>query len=271
MRGVRFIALNMIGEDCNVIVAGMNFIPLFLSILLLLCGIRLGHIASTSSQCDTFLQTPSIVFAIVLFAVSLAAVFGGFRRLNWLLALYLVGTLLLVVGLLCCVALAYAVATTGDGGWLQNRVESAENWNRMKSCLSDAKLCRVFDRENRSLSAQILAQNLSPIFKSGCCKPPESCNLIYKSSIGWTKNSTANVSNPDCNAWNNDLNTLCYGCQSCKAAVVQDIKDDWNSLASGYTFLIIGLILFWSVGWSAFHFNRRVVKVHSSLQIRPSN
>ena len=165
MRGVRFIAFNVIGEDCNTIVAGMNFITVLLSILLLLGGIRLGHIANTSSQCDTFLQKPSIVFAVVLFAISLAAVFGGFCRLNWLLGLYLVGTLLLVVGLLCSVTLAYAVATTGDGGWLQKRVENTDNWNRMKSCLSNAKLCRLFDRENRRPSAQILARNLSPMFK----------------------------------------------------------------------------------------------------------
>uniref|UniRef100_A0A7C9AH58 Uncharacterized protein n=1 Tax=Opuntia streptacantha TaxID=393608 RepID=A0A7C9AH58_OPUST len=108
------------------------------------------------------------------------------------------------------------------------------------------------------------------VLQSGCCKPPQSCNWSYKSLTGWIKNSIANVSNPDCNEWNNDPESLCYGCQSCKAAVVQDVKDDWSSLASGYTFLIIILMLFWSVGCSAFHFNRRVVKVHSSLQIRPS-
>uniref|UniRef100_A0A803MBX9 Uncharacterized protein n=1 Tax=Chenopodium quinoa TaxID=63459 RepID=A0A803MBX9_CHEQI len=61
--------------------------------------------------------------------------------------------------------------------------------------------------------------------KSGCCKPPEECNFKYTSPTVWVKPESGNYSNVDCNNWNNDPKTLCYDCQSCKAALLQDVSD----------------------------------------------
>jgi len=75
----------------------------------------------------------------------------------------------------------------------------------------------------------------------------------------WTVNSTTltSTNNTDCSAWNNDPSTLCYGCQSCKAGVLANIKKDWKKVAIINIVVLVFLIMVYSVGCCAFRNIRR--------------
>ncbi|KAL2922735.1 Tetraspanin-9, partial [Bienertia sinuspersici] len=45
----------------------------------------------------------------------------------------------------------------------------------------------------------------------------------------------------DCHRWDNDPNTLCFDCESCKAGFLQDITKVW--LGPGIGLVCIGVIL----------------------------
>lgn len=92
--------------------------------------------------------------------------------------------------------------------------------------------------------------------QSGCCKPSDDCNFTYQSPTVWNKNGTANSSNPDCQAWDNDQNVLCFNCDSCKAGFLQNIKSDWKKVAIVNIIFLIFLIIVYSIGCCAFRNNR---------------
>lgn len=92
--------------------------------------------------------------------------------------------------------------------------------------------------------------------QSGCCKPPENCNFAYVSPTNWDKNSTSPSNNPDCTTWSNDQNALCYGCQSCKAGLLDNIKSDWKKVAVLNVIFLVFLIIVYSIGCCAFRNNR---------------
>lgn len=93
-------------------------------------------------------------------------------------------------------------------------------------------------------------------YKSGCCKPPDVCEMEYVNAINWTevrRNSTrdsesssssnpaTNASHVDCHAWSNQPAILCYDCQSCKAAFLTIITSRWRKVG---VFLIVMSTLF---------------------------
>nr|CAD1831968.1 unnamed protein product [Ananas comosus var. bracteatus] len=140
--------------------------------------------------------------------------------------------------------------------WLQKRVENDANWAKIRSCLQDGKVCESLGRRNQTLD-QFINDNLSPI-QSGCCKPPTACNFTYQTETVWIKpigfNST---DNPDCNTWSNDQTALCYDCQSCKAGVLANLKNDWKKVATVNIIILIFLIVVYSIGCCAFRNNRQ--------------
>lgn len=93
--------------------------------------------------------------------------------------------------------------------------------------------------------------------QSGCCKPADDCGFTYVNPTEWTKNTTVSSANPDCSAWGNDLNTLCFNCQSCKAGLLDNLKSDWKKVAVVNIVFLIILIIVYSVGCCAFRNSRR--------------
>ena len=74
----------------------------------------------------------------------------------------------------------------------------------------------------------------------------------------WNKPPGFNSTNdPDCNTWSNDPRALCYDCQSCKAGVLANVKNDWKKIATVNIIFLIFLIIVYSVGCCAFRNNRR--------------
>ncbi|KAH6779339.1 tetraspanin8 [Perilla frutescens var. hirtella] len=249
----------------NNLVGILNFVTLLLSIPIIGGGIWLSKQANT--ECERFLDTPVIVLGVFVLLVSIAGLVGSCCRVTWLLWVYLLVMFLLILLLFCFTIFAFVVTNKGAGdkladkgykeyrlgdysNWLQKRVNG--NWGKIKSCLADSKICEKLLEANTP-AADFYKEHLSAV-QSGCCKPSNDCNFQYVSPTNWTGSPTSQ--NPDCGLWSNDQNTLCYGCSSCKAGLLDNIKSDWKKVAVINIVFLVFLIIVYSVGCCAFRNNR---------------
>ncbi|EES13929.1 hypothetical protein BDA96_07G154000 [Sorghum bicolor] len=277
----------------NNVIRALTLVTLLLSVPIIVTGVWLRSRAD-GTECDHFLlSTPAIALGTVLMAVSLLGLAGACCRATWLLWLYLLAMLALIVALLCFTVFAFVVTSTGGAGeavsgagfreyrlgdystWLRRHVEGRKNWARIRSCLADAHVCRRFleaeEEEEESKDANAaggLARlgGLSPV-ESGCCKPPASCNFTYAGGgTEWTTKTKAAAgagsapaagADPDCGKWSNDEDDLCYGCQSCKAGVVDALRRDWKRAAIVNVVILAFVVVVFSVGCCAFRNSRR--------------
>ncbi|GMI81133.1 tetraspanin8 [Hibiscus trionum] len=256
----------------NNLVGILNLITFLLSIPILGAGIRLSREGVT--ECERFLDRPVIIIGLFLMLVSLAGLIGACCRVTWLLWLYLVVMFLLIVLGIVFTMFAFVVTNKGAGevlfgrgykeyrlgdysDWLQKRVTNQKNWNKIKSCLADSKVCTDFQDKylNTSLT-DFYHAHLSPI-QSGCCKPSDDCQFTYVGPTNWTRGNGASTINPDCKLWDNNLETLCFNCQSCKAGFIDNLKSSWKKVALVNIVFLIFLIVVYSVGCCAFRNNRR--------------
>jgi len=162
----------------NNLIGVLNFVTFLLSVPILGAGIWLGHRAD-GTECERYLSAPVIAFGAFLLAVSLAGLVGACCRVTWLLWVYLLAMFALIVALFCLTVFAFAVTNRGAGeavsgrgykeyrlgdysNWLQKRVESTKNWNRIRSCLQDSKVCKSL-QDSRETFADFIRSDLSPI------------------------------------------------------------------------------------------------------------
>ncbi|EPS74025.1 hypothetical protein M569_00725 [Genlisea aurea] len=244
----------------------LNIITLLLSIPIIGGGIWLSRQANT--DCERFLDRPVIALGVFILAISIAGIVGSCCRVTWLLWLYLLVMFVLIIVLFCFTIFAFVVTNKGAGQaisgrgykeyrlgdystWLQRRVNS--NWGNIRSCLAQSKICQsLLDSASTPLD-QFYKEHLSAL-QSGCCKPADDCGFQYVSPTNWTQ--TASSTDPDCSSWSNDPNLLCYGCNSCKAGLLDNIKSDWKKVAVVNIIFLVFLIIVYSVGCCAFRNNR---------------
>ncbi|KAK7291918.1 hypothetical protein RIF29_07472 [Crotalaria pallida] len=257
----------------NSLIGILNFVTLILSIPIIVAGVWLSKQAST--ECERWLEKPVIALGVFLFVISIAGLIGACCRISWLLWVYLLVMFLLIILLFAFTVFAFVVTNKGAGeeisgkgykeyrlgdysNWLQKRVNDPKHWNRIKSCLQSGDLCKknfAVRYQNDDVN-KFFTEKLSAL-QSGCCKPSDSCGFTYQSPTNWTKTGNAtHTNNPDCDAWNNDPNTLCYNCQSCKAGLLQSIKSNWKRVAVVNVIFLIFLIIVYSIGCCAFRNNR---------------
>ncbi|OVA06909.1 Tetraspanin [Macleaya cordata] len=254
----------------NNLVGILNIVTFLLSIPILGGGIWLSNRAST--DCEKFLEKPIIALGVFLMIVSLAGLIGACCRVSWLLWVYLLVMFILIVVLFSFTVFAFVVTNKGAGevvsergykeyklgdysNWLQKRVNNNKNWNRIRSCLQDGKVCKSLTDEVNVGMDQFYKKHLSPI-QSGCCKPPTDCGFAYVSATNWDKGNATSSLNPDCTTWTNDGKSLCFDCQSCKAGVLANLKRDWKKVAVVNIIFLIFLIIVYSIGCCAFRNNR---------------
>uniref|UniRef100_A0A9I9CYQ5 Tetraspanin-8-like n=1 Tax=Cucumis melo TaxID=3656 RepID=A0A9I9CYQ5_CUCME len=108
--------------------------------------------------------------------------------------------------------------------WLQNHVRNNKDWNRIKSCLVDDKVCAEFNQKFASETIeQFYQEDLSSI-QSVCCKLTDECNFTYKAPTQWEKPANvSSFSNPDCGLCDNRPEKLCFDCESCKGGVLDNL------------------------------------------------
>ncbi|CAA3027934.1 tetraspanin-8-like, partial [Olea europaea subsp. europaea] len=99
------------------------------------------------------------------------------------------------------------------------------------------------------------ATGLRIIFSNAATGLPLRCECDYISPANWTRTPTSSLTNPDCTAWSNDPNILCYHFQSCKAGLLDNIKSDWKRVVAINIIFLIFLIIVYSVGCGAFRKN----------------
>ncbi|XP_078443824.1 tetraspanin-8-like [Wolffia australiana] len=257
----------------NSVIGILNVVALLVSIPVLGGGIWLA--ARGGGECERLLERPAMAVGIFLILLSLAGLVGSCCRVAWLLWVYLLVMFLLIVLVFCFTVFAFVVTNKGAGEvvsghgyreyrlgdyshWLQKRVNNAENWVKIRSCLHASNVCHAIHGGNQTID-QFIRRNLSPI-QSGCCKPPTECGFVYESPTRWrrSENTTAAAaSNADCATWSNDERELCFGCGSCKAGVLANLRSDWKKLAVVNIFFLVVLLLVYSIGCCAFRNARR--------------
>lgn len=78
--------------------------------------------------------------------------------------------------------------------------------------------------------------------QSGCCKPPTICGYQYVNPTTWI-NPANPVADSDCSLWNNDPNQLCYGCDSCKAGLLGNLRKEWRK--ANVILIVTVVVLIW--------------------------
>ncbi|KAJ0091529.1 hypothetical protein Patl1_14432 [Pistacia atlantica] len=255
----------------NNLIGILNILTFLLSIPILWAGIWLSK--HGASECEKFLDKPVIILGVFLMVVSLAGLIGSCCKVSWLLWVYLLVMFLLIVVLFCFTIFAFVVTNKGAGrvlsdkgykeyrlgdysNWLQKRVNSTSNWNKIRSCLADSKVCSSFSSKYLNDTAEkFYSEHLSSV-QSGCCKPSNDCGFTYVGPTNWTGSGTTST-NPDCTTWSNDPNVLCYDCQSCKAGLLDQVKTDWKKVAIINIVFLIVLVIVYSIGCCAFRNSRR--------------
>lgn len=163
----------------NNLVGLLNLLTFIFSIPIVVGGIWLSK--QGSSECEKFLEKPIIILGVFLMVVSLAGFIGACCRVSWLLWVYLLVMFLLIVVLFAYTIFVFAITNKGAGNvlsgkgykqyklgdysnWLQKRVNSTKNWNQIKSCLIDSKVCSNFqDKYLNDTLNEFYQENLSAL------------------------------------------------------------------------------------------------------------
>ncbi|VFQ78827.1 unnamed protein product [Cuscuta campestris] len=249
----------------NTLIGVLNLITLVASVPIIGAGLWMAR--SGSATCEKLLQTPLLAIGFVIMTVSLAGFVGSCFRLTWALWLYLFVMLFLIAALMGVTIFGFAVTSRGGGvavpgkvyqeyrlpnysGWLRKRfVTGARDWAPVRSCVLGSNACAPV------LSwtpADYQANDMSPL-QSGCCKPPTSCDYA----------AAMETQEEDCKRWNsNDAAVLCYDCDSCKAAVLEDMRREWQKISMVNIAMVVVLIVVYSVGCCAFENAKIAESVH---------
>lgn len=239
---------------------------LLLAIPILTVGILL--ITKLNIYCVTFLEKPLIAIGVLLVVVSIAGLFAAFVHKEWLIWVHMFALFLLVILIFCFAVFAVNITSGGSGHpvpgtnysdyalddsypqWMRHRVEEKDEWRDAVTCMKKNGYCTTrlpYNGADQSLYNQ---SHLSSI-QSGCCKPPSACQFEYVSAIDWVQGpaSTPQAS-PDCTSWSNDSSMLCYECSSCKAGLVEAVKQRWKK-AGIMLFIVLGILIVLILGYLA--------------------
>ncbi|XP_022769704.1 tetraspanin-11-like [Durio zibethinus] len=260
----------------NWIVVFVNSMLLLLGLLSLFFGVYFSVQAST--HCEKVLTDPLLILGGCLAVVSLLGLIGSLFKNTFFMFIYLAILFFSILGLIGFTVFVFLV-TNYDAGkvfskrdliinerktadfsnWLQNHFVNDKNWNQIKSCLIDAKVCSNIGNNNDvNYKALAFFKNTLPAIQAGCCKPPTPCGFLPKNETFLeVPKSGAATKDPDCSTWSNNQQTLCYDCNSCKGGILANIKEQWRSLAIINIILVVFLIFIYSVGCCARRSNQK--------------
>ncbi|KAK9116441.1 hypothetical protein Sjap_015388 [Stephania japonica] len=240
----------------NTVVAAFNTATLLISFTII--GASVYFHMHHRSECVKALEAPLLAFGVFLLFVSLLGLIGSCCNVYFFFCLYLFVMILMLIGIVAFALFALAVTNKGVGhavsgagykeyrlgdfsNWLKNHFVNEDNWGKIRTCLVDVQVCSL--TAGNMTAEQFFKKKLSPI-ESGCCKPPTSCGFTYKNGTTWTVPQTGSAStDTDCMTWSNKQKTLCYDCNSCKAGVLANLKENWR-LYIYISAVVIAIIVF---------------------------
>ncbi|XP_061337044.1 tetraspanin-11-like [Gastrolobium bilobum] len=259
----------------NTLVGVLNILTMFLG-LAALGGSAYIHIhgGANGNDCQKVLQYPLLFGGLFVFVISMLAIVGSLCRVNAALYIYLLVAFFFIVGLMLFTVFALFVTNkkvgeqvSGKGfkehrigdfsHWLQHYVINDQRWSEIKSCLMDARLCQnLAVHGGRNNNDSLIFKPLSTT-QSGCCTPPERCGFTMKNTTFWEVPKTGpTVTDPDCTTWNNSKDKLCYDCNSCKAGVLADIRNQWRHLTIFNVCVLILVTIVYVLGCYAIRNNK---------------
>ncbi|KAH7289682.1 hypothetical protein KP509_30G014100 [Ceratopteris richardii] len=226
--------------------------------------------AALSASCLAgFVAEVLAAFGALLVANACMGALGAIFRRSRLLWAHLV--LLLLLGFLFSGFLLFCLYATGGPSatsaaaadlssypsWYRHRVHNAKHWRNVVSCMQRHRVCSesipappVQSPTSPSQSQDFYRSHLSPS-QYGCCKPPEPCNYTYVDGTKWIPPADQTNSAMECSTWNNDPSQLCYECDSCKIAVIQETRSEWKkarALLFAVVFVLVALYAFCGCG-----------------------
>ncbi|KAJ6676891.1 TETRASPANIN-8-RELATED [Salix viminalis] len=237
----------------NTILAIFNCVTLLAGLVIMGLGLYI-FARGGATGCDKVLQNPLIVVGVAITAISLLGLIGSCCRVNFALTLYLI---LLFLLLLCLIGFTvFAILVTNESigkafsktkimdfqNWLRDNLADEKHWNDMKSCAVQTKICQ--DNNHKKLSD----------IQSGCCQPPVSCGFVSNNATLWNRPKTraaVKYDSGDCTAWSNQQDTLCFNCESCKAAYAATSRKEWGQLAVANSCFVAFALLFYSIACCA--------------------
>eukprot|EP00262_Sarcandra_glabra_P013020 TRINITY_DN3509_c0_g1_i1.p1 TRINITY_DN3509_c0_g1~~TRINITY_DN3509_c0_g1_i1.p1 ORF type:complete len:268 (+),score=0.82 TRINITY_DN3509_c0_g1_i1:87-890(+) len=246
----------------NTITSILNFIALICSIPLIAIGVWLS--SKQDSECVQLARWPVLLLGVLILLVSLAGFVGAFWNRQGLLAIYLFCMAILIILLLALLIFAFVVTRpngaysvpgraydeyrlSGFSNWLQNYV--ADNWGKIRRCLSESSVCSKLTMDYVTVD-QFFQAHISPL-QSGCCKPPTACGYSYVNPTVWI-NPMNPGGDPDCYAWSNDQSQLCYGCSSCRAGLLGNLRKEWRRANVVLIVTVVVLVWVYIIACSAF-------------------
>ncbi|XVE56722.1 hypothetical protein DITRI_Ditri04bG0033800 [Diplodiscus trichospermus] len=262
----------------NCIVGFVNSLVLLLGLVSLSFGVY--FVVHGSSHCEKVLKNPLLILGGFSVVVALLGLIGSLFKNTLFMFIYLTVMFFLILGLIGFTVFVFLVTNHGAGkvfsdrdlmikerktadfsNWLRNHFVNDKNWNQIKSCLIDAKVCGSVGNNDNDVDfeAFVFFKKTLPAIQAGCCKPPRQCGFIQKNATFWEtpKSGAAKADDTDCLTWNNNHRKLCYDCNSCKAGVLDNIRKEWRSLVIINLILLICLIFIYSVGCCARRSNHK--------------
>ncbi|KAH7300674.1 hypothetical protein KP509_24G073900 [Ceratopteris richardii] len=250
----------------NVLIVVLNTLTFILSIPIIAVGAK-----HDGTDCYKFLQKPVIALGVFIMLMSIMGIVGAACKNRCMLWIYLLIMFVLILLLFVFTIFAFVVTnkTAGDivGGkgykeyhlgdystWLRRQLNKASNWDKIQKCIDETKFCpnlaQDYPLSAYPTSSDFQNADISPI-QSGCCIPPSACGCSYVNATYWSpcSNTTAGT---DCGTYSTDPSKLCYGCDSCKAGVLQTVTKEWRKIAIANIIVLVFLIIVYSVGCCAF-------------------
>ena len=161
----------------NSLVGTLNFIAFLLSLPIIGTGIWLAKHHDT--DCYRFLQVPIIALGTFILLLSLVGFVGSCYRVSCLLWVYLIIMFLLILLLFVFTVFAFVVTNKSAGDfvkdkgykeyklgdystWLRHQMNVTSNWNKVQSCLVEAKFCDKL-RDKYTSEADLNNSKLTPV------------------------------------------------------------------------------------------------------------
>lgn len=248
----------------NSITAILNFVAFLAAIPIIASGIWLAN--KPDSECTHFFRWPVVILGALILLVALAGFVGAYWNRQGLLAFYLC-CMAILIGLLLILLVFAFIVTRPDGAysvpgraykeyqlggfseWLRDHITNSGNWQKIRTCLAESDVCPNLN-QNYISAEQFFAAHISPL-QSGCCKPPTACGYTYVNPTLWS-NPANPMADPDCLLWNNDQTLLCYNCNSCKAGLLGNLRQEWRKTNVILIIAVVVLIWVYLIACSAF-------------------